>query len=70
VPSTLFSCIYRLFQFKLGDRQLRWMLDDPRCVYIRCAAILYIRFGLTAKDIWAYCREYLLVRCFVNELIF
>merc|ERR1719265_2753681 len=60
-PSALFCCLYRLLTFgALNGYQLRRMLENRDNTYIRCVGFLFVRFGLSADQVWPWLGEYVL----------
>lgn len=59
-PSALFCCLYRLLTFGLNGYQLRRLLENRDNTYIRCVGFLFVRFGLSAEQVWQWLGEYVL----------
>lgn len=59
-PSCLFVCVYRLFAMGLEVVQLRQLLESNDSPFVRCAGVLYVRYGLAAEQLWPWLGEYVL----------
>jgi pre-mRNA-splicing factor 38B len=59
-PSCLFVCVYRLFAMGLEVVQLRQLLENNDSPFVRCAGVLYVRYGLAAEQLWPWLGEYVL----------
>lgn len=59
-PSALFVCVLRLFVLGIDGRQLRQLLDSTDNPYVRCAGILFVRYGLAPDQLWPWLGEYTL----------
>jgi hypothetical protein len=46
VPSSFMCCLFKLFSIKLGRSQITELLESIDSVYVRCAGVLYLRFGV------------------------
>lgn len=60
VPTPLFACLYRLFTMGLSQASLVRLLDAETSPYVRCAGLLFIRFGLPPEQLWPWLEEYVL----------
>lgn len=60
VPTPLFACLYRLFTMGLSQSSLVRLLDAENSPYVRCAGLLFVRFGLPAEQLWPWLEEYVL----------
>lgn len=60
LPSALFCCLYRYFTMGLDGRQLKRLIEATESPYLRCAGILYVRYGLPHDQLWAWLGEYVL----------
>lgn len=59
-PSPFMCCVYRLFTFNLPEDELRWVIDNPESVYVRCVAFLYFRFVVPPNQLWDKVEEFVL----------
>merc|ERR1719454_650097 len=59
-PSCLFVCVYRLFTMGLEGRHLRQLLESTDNIYVRCAGVLLVRYGLAPDLMWSWLGEYVL----------
>lgn len=59
-PSALFVCVYRLFALGLEGRLLRQLLESTDNPYVRCAGVLFVRYGLSPDQLWPWLGEYVL----------
>merc|ERR1719473_2329999 len=46
VPSPFMCCLFKLFSIKLTRSQINELLESRESVYLRCAGVLYLRFGV------------------------
>lgn len=60
LPSALFCCLYRFFTLGLDGEKLKALLENQQSPYLRCAGILYCRFGLSHDQLWNWMGEYVL----------
>merc|ERR1719201_3146739 len=60
VPSQFMCCLYKLFTIKLGRSQINELLESRDSVYIRCAGVLYLRFGVDPNTLAPWFKHLLL----------
>lgn len=58
-PTPFFCCLFKLLVMKITEGQLRSMLNNRNRI-VRCAAFLYVRFGLAQERYWEFLSEALL----------
>merc|ERR1719235_3098017 len=60
VPSPFMCCLYKLFQIKLGRSQISELLESRDSVYVRCAGVMYLRFGVDPNTLFSWYKNLLL----------
>merc|ERR1719261_837616 len=60
VPSPFMCCVYKLFLLKLGRSQIKELLESRESVYLRCAGVLYLRFGVDPNTLSQWLKNLLL----------
>lgn len=54
MPSTAFCILFRAFTMRLTTKQLTTMLNHSDSPFIRCVALLYLRYTCEPKELWSW----------------
>lgn len=54
LPSTAFCLLYKFFTMGLTEKQLKGLLEHKESAYVKAVAVLYVRFMLSATDMWTW----------------
>merc|ERR1719359_88048 len=60
VPSAFICCIYRLLTIKLTRSQIKFLLHARDSPYLRCAGVMYLRFGVDPNTLGQWLKNLML----------
>eukprot|EP01066_Platyproteum_vivax_P011191 Platyproteum_vivax@DN5076_c0_g1_i1.p1 len=59
-PSTLYCCLFKMFQLKVTVSTMSSLLENFESPYIRCTGFLYLRYAHPPEKLWDWFEPYFL----------